>query len=244
MRRNRKYIKLCKVPFNELYLLNSDCIRKKDYGVANLNFFGGNVKYELYDDEFVDTEKYYDDLFQNPDTEKKEVIFLYEMMMGFTKSKIIYPGLDSCIGITIVLKDNTKMGIHFTKPYESESATKRYCTYIQNLCSFFKIHEKDVRKVLIGVKENINDIKAHLSDAFTIVNIKTVFETNKEMIQKIFTAANLQINFAENEDLSLTNVPGKTARIVSNEPNILYLKTIDAKSICLINNCKENHLDY
>lgn len=141
--------------FEQLSFFESQRIRREVFGEC-IKFWDNENEIVINDDE---SDLIWEDIKTKFDTEKgKNPPVLYELMTGEAggEQDIVYPGLDSCLGITITKADNSlKKGTHLVQP--NETTIKKYLEQLKGLNEFFA--EGD--NVQIACNEYPADINNH-----------------------------------------------------------------------------------
>lgn len=87
--------------------------------------------------------------------QEENTLVLYEHMIGETDGKIVYPGLDSCLGITVIKNTagkRMKKGAHLVLPIE-EAIINKYKSLIGELYDFANPFGEDI-EIKISCKDS------------------------------------------------------------------------------------------
>lgn len=87
------------------------------------------------------------------------------MQYGFADStqKIVYPGLDSCIGVTMEKISGEKFGVHLVLPFEAQQQ-EAYADRLEKLSQYSKNANmcNPVVRVIVSCKSDKSDVDTHL----------------------------------------------------------------------------------
>lgn len=184
----------------------------KELSLAQLSFFvSESIRKDLYKDF---SPIYWNETYVNYDDtalmrklknqlkikqQKENTLVLYEYMIGETDGKIVYPGLDSCLGITVIkntAEKRMKKGAHLVIPTE-DTATDKYQSLIGELYDFanpfgedieIKISCKDIEMIDIHRSAILGKIQNEFYEKFNklIKKGKTITETDLTLAATLY----------------------------------------------------------
>lgn len=233
MKKDSQTIDINKLEPYEICLLKGEIIRIIDYPdnfkeeEYSIKAFNPTVTYSFTKQELNEIESIYNDLYPlNANNDNDNDLFLYEGMIGVTKGDIFYPGLNSCIGITIILKNANKIGVHFVLPMGNYKSAERYISNIKWLFSFFKETKDSIYRVEVSGKEGFLSIAAHIED---LVSSEIFLDIIENYIKPLFEVAGLKIDKDSKDKLAVINYTSKNTKT-----DLSLQKTVNSQVICRI----------
>lgn len=143
-----------KLSYEQICFFVSQIIRKELYNTAMP--WNGKISIDYANNELVE---YFKKTHRVNKIGENEI--LYENMIGTTNRDIIYPGLDSCIGISIIKlrHDGSKLqrGAHMVIPFEQEPL-QHYDMLLSSLVEFYEDGD-----IICIASKNKDDIDSHIN---------------------------------------------------------------------------------
>lgn len=213
----------------EICFLKGEVIRLTNIDAKGEEFtvqaFEPKVTYKFKKIEFHEIENTYNELYPLDGTSESD-LFLYDNMFGITKRNIVYPGLNSCIGITIILKNTSKIGTHFVLPMSNYEVAERYIINIKHLFNILKNPDNKVSRVEVSGENGLFSIMDHIE----YLAKSEIFVDIIEMYMKpLFEIAGLKIGRDDKGELAVINYTSGNTQADSD-----LRKTANSKYVCII----------